>query len=61
MLALPDFRDTSRDDDQALLARLFGDFVDEQFEIHLPPDYPEGEPVFRGREGGTEMLSMLPD
>jgi ketosteroid isomerase-like protein len=40
--------------------RAFRDHVDEQvFEIHLPSDYPEGEPVFRGREGFAEMLAML--
>jgi ketosteroid isomerase-like protein len=40
--------------------RAFRDYIDEQvFEIHLPSDYPEGEPVFRGREGFAEMLAML--
>ncbi len=40
--------------------RAFRDYVDEQvFEVHLPSDYPEGEPVFRGREGFAEMLAML--
>jgi ketosteroid isomerase-like protein len=61
-LALPDLRDTSRlDDAQTLLERIFGDYVNEQLEIRLPPDYPEGEPVFRGREGFVEMLAMLRD
>jgi ketosteroid isomerase-like protein len=58
---LPDLRDTSLDDAQALLERIFGESVDEQLEIHLPPDYPEGEPVFRGREGFVEMFAMLRD
>jgi ketosteroid isomerase-like protein len=40
--------------------RLFRDFLDEQFELHLP-DYPEGEPVFRGRSGMTQFISMLRD
>jgi ketosteroid isomerase-like protein len=41
--------------------RLFRDYLDEQFELHLPPDYPEGEPVFRGRTGMTQFISMLQD
>jgi ketosteroid isomerase-like protein len=58
---LPDLRDTSLDDEQALLESIFGDYVDEQLEIRLPPDYPEGEPVFRGRKGLVEMIAMLRD
>ena len=41
--------------------RAFREYVDEQFEARLPSDYPEGEPVFRGREGFDEMLAMLGD
>ena len=41
--------------------RAFRDYIDEQFEVRLPPDYPEGEPVFRGREGFDELLAMLGD
>jgi ketosteroid isomerase-like protein len=41
--------------------RLFRDYLDEQFELHLPPDYPEGEPVFRGREGMAQFIVMLRD
>jgi ketosteroid isomerase-like protein len=33
--------------------------LDERFEVRLPPDYPEGEPVFRGREGFDRMVAML--
>ena len=44
-----------------LLDRVFSDYADEDFEIRLPSDYPEGEPVFRGREGITEMQAMLRD
>ena len=25
----------------------------------MPPDYPEGQPVFRGRDGFDEMTAML--
>jgi ketosteroid isomerase-like protein len=41
--------------------RAFRDYLDEQVEIRLPADYPEGEPVFRGREGFDEMIAMLRD
>jgi ketosteroid isomerase-like protein len=41
--------------------RAFRDYLDEQFEVRLPSDYPEGEPVFRGREGFDAMLAMLAD
>jgi ketosteroid isomerase-like protein len=39
--------------------RVFRDYVDEEFELHLPPDYPEGEPVFRGRGGFDQLIAML--
>jgi ketosteroid isomerase-like protein len=39
--------------------RLFHDYLDRQFELHLPPDYPEGEPVFEGREGMAKFIGML--
>ena len=41
--------------------RAFRDHLDEQFEVRLPSDYPEGEPVFRGRAGLEEMFAMLAD
>ena len=41
--------------------RAFRDQLDEQFEVRLPSDYPEGEPVFRGRAGAEEMFAMLAD
>jgi ketosteroid isomerase-like protein len=37
----------------------FRDYLDEQFELRLPPDYPEGELVFRGREGVAQWRVML--
>jgi ketosteroid isomerase-like protein len=37
----------------------FRDYLDEQFELRLPPDYPEGKPVFRGREGVAQWRAML--
>ena len=44
-----------------LLDRVFSDYADEEFELRLPSDYPEGEPVFHGREGLTQMQAMLRD
>jgi ketosteroid isomerase-like protein len=38
---------------------LFRDHLDQQFELYLPPDYPEGRPVFRGPEGMAEFIAML--
>ena len=43
----------------AEIDRAFREYVDEQFEARLPPDYPEGQPVFRGRDGFDEMTAML--
>ena len=40
---------------------VFRDYLVEQFEFRLPSDYPEGEPVFRGREGLDELAAMLAD
>ena len=40
---------------------VFSEYIEEQFEARLPSDYPEGEPVFRGREGFNELLAMLGD
>jgi ketosteroid isomerase-like protein len=37
----------------------FRDYLDDHLEIHLPAEYPEGEPVFRGREGFAQMVGML--
>jgi ketosteroid isomerase-like protein len=41
--------------------RAFRDYLDEQFELRLPPDYPEGKLVFRGRQGAGELIAMLHD
>jgi hypothetical protein len=37
------------------------DYLDEEFELHLPPDYPEGELVFRGRDGFSRLIGLLQD
>lgn len=39
--------------------RVFREDFDENFEFRLPADYPEGEPVFRGRAGIDELRDML--
>jgi ketosteroid isomerase-like protein len=59
--AIPDLRDAEPRDDRAWLDRAFCDYLDERFELRLPPGYPEGEPVFRGRAGFTALVSMLRD
>jgi ketosteroid isomerase-like protein len=41
--------------------RAFRDYLDEQFEIRMPPEYPEGKLVFRGRHGAAELIAMLHD
>jgi ketosteroid isomerase-like protein len=57
--SLPGLRDANPADDQAILDRLFRDYLDAEFETRLPGDYPEGEPVFRGREGLARYIAML--
>jgi ketosteroid isomerase-like protein len=49
------------DDERAVLDRLFRDYYEEQFEVRMPPDYPEGEQVLRGREGMSRLSAMLRD
>jgi ketosteroid isomerase-like protein len=39
--------------------RLFREDLDENFEFRLPADYPEGQPVFRGRTGIDDLRAML--
>jgi hypothetical protein len=39
--------------------RLFREHLDEVFDFRLPGDYPEGEPVFRGRGGVDQLVAML--
>ena len=48
-----------RDPDPDAVDRLFRDYVDARFELHLPPDYPEGEQVLRGREGMDAFAAVL--
>jgi ketosteroid isomerase-like protein len=52
---LPSLRDTDSD----AVTRLFRHYADARFELHLPPDYPEGEQVLRGREGMNAFAAVL--
>ena len=48
-----------RDPDPDAVDRLFRDYVDARFELHLPPDYPEGGQVLQGREGMDAFAAVL--
>jgi ketosteroid isomerase-like protein len=39
--------------------RAFSEQVSEDFEVRLPPDYPEGELVFRGRSGVDQLIALM--
>lgn len=56
---LPDPTDAA--DDQAILDQAFRDYLAEEYEVRLPADYPEGEPVFTGREGLARFAAMIRD
>jgi ketosteroid isomerase-like protein len=51
----------SPDEEHALLDQLFGEYYVEQFEVRMPPDYPEGEQLHYGRQGMSRLLAMLRD
>jgi ketosteroid isomerase-like protein len=51
----------SPDEEAALLDRTFARFYDEQVEIRMPSDYPEGEQVLFGRRGMAEVIALLRD
>jgi ketosteroid isomerase-like protein len=55
LYALGDFLNPNPDE----IDRALRDYLDEQFELRMPPDYPEGEPVVRGREGLAQVIAML--
>jgi ketosteroid isomerase-like protein len=58
-LSLPDVLDANPDAMGRWTEQAFRDFLDEQFEVRLPSDYPEGEPVFRGRGDVPRFIAML--
>jgi ketosteroid isomerase-like protein len=51
----------SPDEERALLDLLFGEHYVEQFEVRMPPDYPEGAQLLYGRQGMSRLLAMLRD
>jgi hypothetical protein len=51
----------SPEEEGTLLDRLFEVFYDEQVEVRMPADYPEGEQVHVGRRGMAELIAMLRD
>lgn len=59
--SLPDLAGADLADDEATLDRLFADYLYEGYEARLPADYPEGEHIFRGRQGLIRYVAMLRD
>jgi ketosteroid isomerase-like protein len=55
LYALGDFLNPTPDE----IDRAFRDALVDQFEFHPPTDFPEGELVFRGREGLAQFTAML--
>ena len=52
----------SPEEERVLLDELFGgDLYEEQFEVRMPPDYPEGEQLLVGRAGMERLIAMLRD
>jgi ketosteroid isomerase-like protein len=51
----------SPDEERALLDRLFRDYYEEQVEVRMPADYPEGEQVYVGPRGMSELIAALRD
>jgi ketosteroid isomerase-like protein len=56
-----DFGLADWNDDPAFFDRICRDYLDEEFEYRGTGGYPEGELVFRGREGAAQQLAMLLD
>lgn len=51
----------SPDEESELLDRFFRDYYDEQVEVRMPADYPEGEQLLYGRPGMSRVIAMLRD
>jgi ketosteroid isomerase-like protein len=58
---LPDLRDADPNEDPAFFDRAFRGFLHEDYELRLPGGYPEGQPIFRGRDGQAQLAAMLRD
>jgi len=57
--ATPGLRDAEPVEDPGFVDRLFRDFFDADFVFRLPPEYPEGSRVLKGREGMGTFIAML--
>jgi ketosteroid isomerase-like protein len=57
----PDLRDVDPNDPAIFDVAFVHGRLDEEFELRLPGDYPEGESIFRGREGFRRLLVMMRD
>ena len=51
----------SEDEEAALLDRTFAAYYDENVEIRMPSEYPEGEQVLVGPRGMAEVIALLRD
>jgi ketosteroid isomerase-like protein len=38
---------------------VLGEYASDEFELRLPPDYPEGQQVHRGHEGMNQIVAVL--
>jgi ketosteroid isomerase-like protein len=47
--------------ERALLDHLFDEYYDEQLQVLMPSDYPEGAQVYVGRRGMSELIGTLRD
>jgi ketosteroid isomerase-like protein len=47
--------------ERTLLDHLFRDYYDDQVEVRMPADYPEGEQVHVGRRGMSDLIAALRD
>ncbi|HXB14676.1 MAG TPA: nuclear transport factor 2 family protein [Solirubrobacteraceae bacterium] len=56
---LPGLRDVDPAEEPAVIDGFFDAVLDEGFELRLPSGYPEGDPVFTGREGVAQLFAML--
>ena len=59
--ATPALRDADPADDQAFLDRMFRKFLAPDYELRLPPGYPGGARILRGRQGMIAFAAMLRD
>ncbi|TMK97621.1 MAG: hypothetical protein E6G34_07905 [Actinobacteria bacterium] len=57
----PDLRDVDPNDPAIFDDAFVHGRLDEEFELRLPGDYPEGQSIFRGREGFRRLLVMMRD